>query len=78
MARPRYILKSSSIEKADMNASDTKLNLPVWPDAPVPPKRMTMEEYAAFVEFCWKNLPNRERLLAERLRDVPTVRFEIR
>lgn len=63
---------------ADIKSTGAELNFPVWPDSPVPPKRMTMEEYAAFVEFCWKNLPNKERALEQRLRDAPTVPFVIR
>lgn len=65
------------MRKNDMKMKGKELDFPVWPEVPVPPKRMTMDEYAAFVEFCWKNLPNKERVLEERLRDVPTVPFLI-
>jgi len=63
--------------RADMKIANHKLDLPAWSDTPVPPKRMTMCEYTAFVEYCWKNLPNKKRVLEDRLRDVPTARFVI-
>lgn len=55
-----------------------KIAFPDWPDPPIAAKRMTTDEYLAFVLFCWQNLPDRERVLNARLHDVPTVPFVIR
>lgn len=55
-----------------------KLEFPVSKDSGPPPRRLSMDEYLAFVMFCWQNVPDRERLRKQRMREAPKVPFRLK
>jgi hypothetical protein len=57
--------------------TERDLKLPVFETPSILPRRLTMLEYLEFVELAYKTLPNKEKLLEQRLREGPRVRFEL-
>ena len=51
------------------------LKFPVFDERQVKPKRISMEEYARFVQFGWEHAPRREEQIERRLKTQPTKRF---
>ncbi len=61
-------------------ASDAEASLPCLPDWQVPAspgRHLTPDEYLKFVQFCWDNLPDKDKVLASRCRQAPTVQFRV-
>jgi hypothetical protein len=56
---------------------DDGLVLPVFEVPHMPAKRVSASAYRDFVEFGWKNLPNRARVLKRRRSQEPTARFRL-
>ena len=55
-----------------------KLEFPVSKDSGPPTRRLSMDEYLEFVMFCWQNVPDRERLRKQRMREAPKVPFRLK
>lgn len=53
------------------------LKFPVFDEPQVTPKRLSMEEYARFVQFGWEHAVRREEQIERRLKTGPTVRFTL-
>jgi hypothetical protein len=51
--------------------------LPSFSHPRIPPKRLTMDEYSAFVQLVYRTLPDRERARTLAQKRVPTVRFSL-
>ena len=60
-----------------MHGIEKSPEFPVWdtPDSPSP--QISMNDYLAFVDFCWKCIPDKDRLRRERDKLIPTVQFEL-
>lgn len=50
---------------------------PAWDIPDLPQPRMSMDQYLAFVDFCWEQIPDKDRVRRSRDDQIPTVRFEL-
>ena len=57
------------------NGSDP--TFPAWDTPDLPQPRMSLDQYLAFVDFCWERIPDKDRVRRQRDDQIPTVRFEL-